>query len=281
MLGEVVHREIWHWIQSYQRESPFTLAEVIETTWQIFLKRFQFSRQERYLFHPATDPFYTVLFEHVYGNWTGRKVMVERSLGQLYAMIKKAFRNLSTWKGFQRLQVLDPSRILYRDELLEADFLRIPLWIKIDLGYRELNGQVVLIDWKLSRRPEKKDLLQMAVYGTFARKDVCPTNSIRLIVYYLLEGRAQEWFLEPPLEQMTRGFIQRSFNKMSDFHARVKRGMGLKDLPPGYQKETCDYCHFRKLCFPGGIPRMGQPQTLDFRRAEISRSKERGNGLEP
>jgi len=268
LMGEVVHQEILNWIQSYHRDQPFTLAEVVERAWQAFLQKYEFSRRECYFFHPTSDPLYTVLFEHVY-----KQPVSSYALGEVYRMIKRAFRNLSVWSGFQRLQVLDSARVVYQDELLQAELKGLPLWVKVDYGYVELDGQPVLIDWKLSRQLEEKDRIQLAVYGAFAYGANNHSSSIRLVNFYLLPGTVVEFYLDKSLFQATIAFIQRSFQEMRDFHLKVVGGYGLKDLPPAYQQEVCRHCNFRKICFPAGIPagNVQQVSTVQFKSNFLSK----------
>lgn len=248
LVGEVVHQKILHWIRSYQHHRPFQLAEIFEQTWQAFLRRYEFSQRECYFYHPASDPRFTILFEHVY-----KQPVSTNTLGDIYQMIKRAFRNLSVWKGFQRLHILSPNRVMYQDELLQVELDGLPLWIKVDYGYRELNTQPILIDWKLSRQPEKKDPLQLAVYGAFTyqhRKDGTP---IRLINFYLLTGQAVEFYLDDALFQNTVAFIHHSYQQMQNFHQKVADGLRFTNILPAYQRANCRFCNFQKICFPGGI----------------------------
>ncbi len=249
LMGQVLHDEIDRWIASYHRGNPLPLSRVLQNTWEAFDVRFKFSFREHYLFRPEHDPHYTVLFEHVY-----RIPVTHVALGRLYQLLKKALRNLSLWPGFQRIQLLDANRVVFKEQLMKGQFDDIPVWLKIDLGYRELNGKLVIIDWKFSDSAEPKDPLQLAIYGAYARSRFPEAAPIELINVYLLSGTEKRYILTHALYDQTRKVIAQSQAQMVQFHQNVEKGMGLKDLPPNYRPEVCSWCNFRKLCFPRGFP---------------------------
>ena len=249
VMGQVLHDEIDRWIVSLGTERPLSLQTVIQRTWREFEYRYKFSFKEEYFYRPENDPHYTVLFEHIY-----RIPVTEVALGKLYQMVKKALRNLSLWPGLERIRMMDPRRIVYKEELMKGQFDEIPVWLKIDLGYRQLDGKLIIIDWKFSQAAEEKDPLQLAIYGAFARQQFPDHSGIELVNFYLLAGQEKRYLFTEDLHQRTRQLIVRSHQQMVAFHQQAARGNMLGQLPAQYREATCNWCNFRKICFPRGFP---------------------------
>ncbi len=256
LMGEVLHNEIDRWIASYHCGNPLSLSRVLDNTWNAFDVRYKFSFREHYFYRPEHDPHYTVLFEHIY-----RIPVTHVALGKMYQMLKKALRNLSLWPGFQRIQLLDANRVVFKEDMLRGQLGDIPVWLRIDLGYRELNGKIVLIDWKFSDTPEDKDPLQLAIYGAYAREQFPETDNVELVNVYLLSGQERRFMFTEDLFNKTLNVVVQSHQRMQQFHQKVQSGMGLKHIPPAYRPGICQWCNFRKLCFPRGFPQQEQQQT--------------------
>ncbi len=249
LMGQVLHQEIDRWVAAFQRGTTLPLSRVLQAAWEEFDVRYKFSFREHYFYRPEHDPHYTVLFEHVY------KIPITHvALGKMYQMLKKALRNLTLWPGFQRIQLLDANRVVFKEEMLRGTLGEIPVWLRIDLGYRELNGKIVLIDWKFSEAPEPKDQLQLAIYGAYAREKFPEVEAIELANVYLLSGTEKRYWFTDDLFQQTQAVVAQSYQQMQAFENKIAEGLRLKHLPPTFRAEVCQWCNFRKLCFPRGFP---------------------------
>lgn len=246
LVGRILHTEISRLIDEMLVGSPAPLEAAIHRAWKYLEHCLQFSREQRYLFQRDNHPYFTVLFEDVYNIR-----LEDAAVRHLYRKIKKALWHFYRSTLFQDLRHLAPGDLLSKENLVQLPAGAAEVWLKLDLLYRENRQRLVVIDWKLSDFQREKHLLQLSVYGHL----VCnlyhvPPAQVRLINFHLNRGEGMELPYDSELDALSRGYLEKSVKKLQDFHSRVEKGLTLNGIPVQFQKERCQYCPFRKLCFP-------------------------------
>lgn len=246
LLGKVLHSQIARIIDFLLAGKSLSLERAIRSAWEEYETRLRFSRQRRYLYGSKADPYYTVLFEDVYGIHLGDTI-----LGQLYKKLKRCLRHLYVWEGFSVLQELDRSQVLQKEELALFEYSGTEIWVKLDLLFRKLDGTIRIIDWKLSDYDVRRDILQLALYGFYGKQKFARDSSaVFLQNFYLSSGKLNTMPFDEELEKLFREYLNASLHRLREFHRKVNAGWNLANIHPQYREKSCPYCAFRKICFP-------------------------------
>lgn len=246
LLGQVLHSQIARIIDFLLAGKPIPLERAIRSAWEEYETRIRFSRQQRYLYGSKADPYYTVLFEDVYGIRLG-----EAALGQLYKKLKRCLRHLYLWEEFRVLEELDRSQVLQKEELALFEYSGTEIWVKMDLLFRRLDGAFRIIDWKLSDAHVDRDVLQLALYGFYVKQKYAPNGSaVFLQNFYLGSGKMNTIPLDEEMVNLFREYLNTSLKKLQEFHRKIYHGWNLARIQPQFREKNCPYCSFRKICFP-------------------------------
>lgn len=220
LLGQVLHSQIARIIDFLLAGKPIPLERAIRSAWEEYETRIRFSRQQRYLYGSKADPYYTVLFEDVYGIRLG-----EAALGQLYKKLKRCLRHLYLWEEFRVLEELDRSQVLQKEELALFEYSGTEIWVKMDLLFRRLDGAFRIIDWKLSDAHVDRDVLQLALYGFYVRQKYAPNGSaVFLQNFYLGSGKMNTIPLDEEMVNLFREYLNTSLKKLQEFHRKIYHG---------------------------------------------------------
>jgi CRISPR/Cas system-associated exonuclease Cas4 (RecB family) len=205
------------------------------------------------------------LFEHEYAQpieQEDKKILVGivmRSLRHFFKspVLREAFRvSRASW--------------LSMEELVSFHVGDVPVFLRMDLAFRDERGRVRIVDWKTGRRPGKLNDLQIAGYALYAAEQgwVTSATEISTELAYLFWPKYVRKDVTQPVLDHARGFVTRSASTMrallNDPDANRAR---LEDFPRVDRPPVCRRCNFRKLCFPRG-------ETLEVRRRQPSAKKQ-------
>lgn len=188
------------------------------------------------------------LFEHEYTQpieQEDKKILVGivmRSMRHFFrsSLLREAFRVRRTaW--------------LSMEELVSFHVDDVPVFLRMDLAFRDERGRVRIVDWKTGRSAGKFNDLQIAGYALYAAEQgwVASATEISTELAYLFWPRYVRKEVTQPVLDHARTFVTRSAKTMrallSDPEANTAR---IEDFPRIDRPRVCRRCNFRRLCFP-------------------------------
>ena len=190
------------------------------------------------------------LFEHEYTQpieQEDKKILVGivmRSLRNFFKspLLREAFRvSRSSW--------------LSMEELISFHVDDVPVFLRMDLAFRDERDRVRIVDWKTGRRPGKFNDVQIAGYALYAAEKGWATSAtdISTELAYLIWPKYVRKDVTQPVLDTARGFVTRSAKTMrallNDPDTNTAR---IEDFPRVDKPRICRRCNFRRLCFPRG-----------------------------
>jgi hypothetical protein len=144
-------------------------------------------------------------------------------------------------------------RWLSVEDLVSFHVDDVEVFLRMDLAYRDLNGRVVIVDWKTGRAEGRFNDVQLAGYALSAveRGWVASPEEIETELAYLVIPRYRRRSVDAKRVEAARHFIRKSAGNMKalllDPLANLAR---LEDFPMIEKPRVCRRCNFRRLCFP-------------------------------
>ncbi len=158
-----------------------------------------------------------------------------------------------------RFRSLDPSEVLALEDLDRWDFEGVPVWVRIDVAWRNPDGTVTILDWKTGKREREDNPLQLLGYAAYAR-DRWDVGLDRLDVREVyLRRREPEKACRIDEETVENGrqAIRNSVRAMLAVLPDPARDAAAEDrCEPRPGEYRCRYCPFRALC-PAGKELVG------------------------
>jgi CRISPR/Cas system-associated exonuclease Cas4 (RecB family) len=157
---------------------------------------------------------------------------------------------------FERLGYLDRLAQMPKEQLLEIEELNnwsfegCPVWVKIDLAYRDDAGKIHVLDWKTGKRVREDDPIQLLGYATYVNDRWNATKdelSVREI--YLRGGEEKACQLDEAKFSHAKDVILESIRGMLGALDDPQRNVALEDdFPTAPDTIKCDRCFFRRIC---------------------------------
>ncbi len=188
------------------------------------------------------------LFEHEYAQpieQEDKKILVGivmRSLRHFFksSLLREAFRvSRSSW--------------LSMEELVSFHVDDVPVFLRMDLAFRDERGRVRIVDWKTGRSAGKFNDLQIAGYALYAAEQgwVGSATEISTELAYLFWPRYVRKDVTQPVLDNARTFVTRSAKTMRALLAEPETNTArMEDFPRIDKPRICRRCNFRRLCFP-------------------------------
>jgi CRISPR/Cas system-associated exonuclease Cas4 (RecB family) len=144
-------------------------------------------------------------------------------------------------------------RWLTVEDLVSFDVEGVTVFLRMDLAYRDVDGQVVIVDWKTGRAEGRFNEVQMAGYALYAARQgwASSPEEIQTELAYLAVPRYVRRRVDAKKLDQARTFVAKSARSMKalllDPVANLAR---LEDFPMIDRPQVCRRCNFRRLCFP-------------------------------
>ncbi|MEO8500657.1 MAG: PD-(D/E)XK nuclease family protein, partial [Vicinamibacteria bacterium] len=157
---------------------------------------------------------------------------------------------------------------LSMEELVSFHVDDVPVFLRMDLAFRDERGRVRIVDWKTGRRAGKFNDVQIAGYALFAAEQGwAKATEISTELAYLIWPRYVRKDVTQPVLDTARTFVTRSAKTMRALLNDPDRNAArIEDFPRIDKPRVCRRCNFRKLCFPRG-------EALDARSTRRAPSK--------
>ncbi len=159
--------------------------------------------------------------------------------------------------AFARLEYLDtirelePQAVLGLEDLQKWSFENVPIWVRIDLAYRDPGGTIHIVDWKTGRVVRDDNPLQLMGYAAYAERAWDATHDDLAVreVYLRNDPPEKACEVDPAGLEHARRTIRTSVADM----------LGLLDDPSVNRasessfatkpdERKCARCFFRGLC---------------------------------
>ena len=159
-------------------------------------------------------------------------------------------------RDFEGLGYLDLLSGMPKENLLEIEELNswsfegCPVWVKIDLAYREDSGKIHVLDWKTGKRVREDDPIQLLGYATYVNDRWNATReelSVREV--YLRQSEEKSCQLDEAKFAHAKDTILESIRGMLGALENPERNVAVEeDFPTAPDTVKCDRCFFRRIC---------------------------------
>ena len=188
------------------------------------------------------------LFEHEY------QVQVDAEDKKIVVgIVMRSLRNFFKSPVLAEALAVGRGQWLTVEDLISFDVDGVPVFLRMDLAFRDQAGRVVIVDWKTGRGEGRFSEVQVAGYALYASEQgwVQSPEEIQTELAYLAIPRYVRRAVDRKKVDHLRRFIQKSATTMRglllDPVANVAR---LEDFPMVDRPQMCRRCNYRKLCFP-------------------------------
>jgi hypothetical protein len=188
------------------------------------------------------------LFEHEY------QVKVEpEDKKVLVGIVMRSLRNFFRSDLLRQVYAAGRERWLSLEDLVSFEVAGVPVFLRMDLAYRDEAGRVVIVDWKTGRGEGRFNEVQLAGYALYAAEQgwVGSPEELRTQLAYLAVPRYVIRSVDARKLEHARSFIRKSSSNMKALLLDPLLNLArLEDFPMIERPQVCRRCNFRRLCFP-------------------------------
>jgi CRISPR/Cas system-associated exonuclease Cas4 (RecB family) len=190
------------------------------------------------------------LFEHEYAqpvDQEDKKILV--------TTVMRSLRNFFKSPTLREAFAAGRERWLTVEDLVSFHVGPTEVFLRMDLAYRDRQGQVVIVDWKTGRGEGRFNEVQLAGYALYAAEKgwVSAPEELRTELAYLVIPRYVRRKVDEKKLRHARSFIEKSASRMRslllDPDANLAR---FEDFAMIDRPRVCRRCNYRRLCFPRG-----------------------------
>ena len=188
------------------------------------------------------------LFEHEY-----IQPIEQEDKKILVGIVMRSMRNFFKSPTLREAFRVKRTSWLSMEELVSFHVGDVPVFLRMDLAFRDERGRVRIVDWKTGRRAGKFNDVQVAGYALYAAEKgwVKSATEISTELAYLFWPKYVRKDVTQPILDTARGFVTRSARTMrallNDPDNNTAR---IEDFPRVDRPPICRRCNFRRLCFP-------------------------------
>jgi CRISPR/Cas system-associated exonuclease Cas4 (RecB family) len=188
------------------------------------------------------------LFEHEYQTPVepeDKKIVV--------GTVMRSLRNFFKSDVLKEAYAAGRERWLTVEDLVSFEVEGVSVFLRMDLAFRDLQGRVVIVDWKTGRSEGRFNEVQLAGYALYAARQgwVSAAEEIRTELAYLALPRYVRRNVDSRKLDHARAFIQKSAGNMKALLLDpLVNQARLEDFPMIDRPQACRRCNFRRLCFP-------------------------------
>ena len=187
------------------------------------------------------------LFEHEY------QVPVEADDKKIVVgTVMRSLRHFFKSPALAEAYAAGRERWLSVEDLVSFNVGDVPVFLRMDLAFRNLDGRVVIVDWKTGRGEGKFSEVQVAGYALYAAdQGWAAPEEIQTELAYLAIPRYVRRSVDRRKLDHLRPFVAKSAKTMRALLLDPLANLGrLEDFPMIDRPQACRRCNFRRLCFP-------------------------------
>jgi len=188
------------------------------------------------------------LFEHEYQvpiDADDKKIVV--------GIVMRSLRNFFRSDLLREVMAVGRANWLTIEDLVSFDVAGIPVFLRMDLAYRDRNGRVVIVDWKTGRGEGRFSEVQLAGYALYAAQQgwVKSASELQTELAYLAIPSYVRRSVDQKRLDHAHAFIAKSASTMKALLLDPVANLGrLEDFAMIERPTICRRCNFRRLCFP-------------------------------
>jgi CRISPR/Cas system-associated exonuclease Cas4 (RecB family) len=187
------------------------------------------------------------LFEHEYQvavDPEDKKILV----GTVMRSLRNFFRSPVLAEAF----AAGRAQWLSLEDLVSFSVGSVPVFLRMDLAFRDGQGRVVIVDWKTGRGEGKFSEVQVAGYALYAAEQGwAAPEEIQTELAYIAIPRYVRRSVDRRKLDHARNFIAKSAGNMKSLLLDPRANLArLEDYPMIDRPRVCQRCNFRRLCFP-------------------------------
>lgn len=190
------------------------------------------------------------LFEHEYD------VPVEAEDKKiLVGIVRRSLRNFFSSATAQAAYAVGRDNWLTIEDLVSYNVSDdVPVYLRMDLAYRDQDGTVVIVDWKTGRSEGRFSETQLSGYALYALKQgwAKEPEQIQTELAYLAIPRYVRRTMKSQTLTNAESFIKKSAANMKALipDPTADNATTLANFPMIDRPNYCRRCNFRRLCFP-------------------------------
>jgi hypothetical protein len=188
------------------------------------------------------------LFEHEYD------VPVEQEDKKIVVgIVMRSLRNFFRSGLLKEVLAVGRAQWLTVEDLVSFDVSGVPVFLRMDLAFRDKNGRVVIVDWKTGRAEGRFNEVQLAGYALYAARQgwVQSPDELQTELAYLALDKYVRRKVDARTLSNAQAFIEKSASNMRNLLVDVALNQGrLEDFVMVDRPQLCRRCNFRRLCFP-------------------------------
>ncbi len=192
------------------------------------------------------------LFEHEY------QVAVDQDDKKIVVgTVMRSLRNFFRSDVLKEALAAGRGQWLTLEDLVSFDVGGVPVFLRMDLAFRDHTGRVVIVDWKTGRSEGRFNEIQLAGYALYAARQgwVQSPEEIQTELAYLAIPRFVRRSVDARRLEAARAFIEKSASTMRGLLLDPELNVGrLEDFAMIDRPQACRRCNFRRLCFPRAEP---------------------------
>jgi len=199
------------------------------------------------------------LFEHEY-----RTPVEPEDKKIVVGTVMRSLRNFFNSPVLEEALAVGRSQWLTIEDLVSFDVGGVPVFLRMDLAFRDRAGRVVIVDWKTGGEGRFNEI-QLAGYALYAAHQgwVANAEEIETELAYLAIPRYVRRSVDSRKLEHARAFIEKSAGRMKALLIDPLINAGrLEDFAMIDRPQVCRRCNYRRLCFPPPVPVDEQPAAV-------------------
>lgn len=201
------------------------------------------------------------LFEHEY------EVPIDADDKKLVVgIVMRSLRNFFRSDLLRDVMAVGRAQWLTIEDLVSFDVGGVPVFLRMDLAYRDKDGRVVIVDWKTGRGEGRFSEVQLAGYALYAAQMgwVKSADELQTELAYLAIPRYVRRAVDQKRLDHAHAFIAKSASTMRALLLDPIANLGrLEDFAMIERPSLCRRCNFRRLCYPPREDRVLVPPDGD------------------
>jgi CRISPR/Cas system-associated exonuclease Cas4 (RecB family) len=188
------------------------------------------------------------LFEHEY-----RTSVEPEDKKILVGTVMRSLRHFFRSDLLRALYETGRERWLTVEDLVSFEVDGITVYLRMDVAFRDREGQVVIVDWKTGRGEGRFNEIQLAGYALYAARAgwVAAPEEIRTLLAYLAIPRYVQRQVDQKQLDLAQAFVRKSAQTMKSLLVDPQQNLARRDdFPMCDRPRICQRCNFRRLCFP-------------------------------
>jgi CRISPR/Cas system-associated exonuclease Cas4 (RecB family) len=171
----------------------------------------------------------------------------------LVGIVMRSMRNFFKSPILAQAFAAGRSRWLTVEDLVSYKIGDVEIYLRMDLAFRDLDGRVVIVDWKTGKSEGRFNDVQLAGYALYAAEQGWaqkPDEIVTELAYLSLPRYVRKSVDQERLDH-ARAFVVKSAGKMKSLLLDPEQNVGrIEDFARIDRPQVCRRCNFRRLCFP-------------------------------